>query len=149
MGSARSNRLYNGKARMIHERQRAYEAFHQEEIDGYFDWAVRKSGDRAPLKIVVRGRAPTARAEPEPVPAAATAAPTPVEAPAAGQAVAPAPEQTCVARPDKPVRLLKPLPMIDGARFDRRFSYGKLACGFVLGTAAALAILALLDIAFL
>ena len=149
MGSSRGNRLYNGKAKMVHQREQAYRAILQEEIDGYYDWAARRSGNHPPLKILMHGRAGLVAAAAEPVestpPTTPATQPAPTEA--APSVEAPAREQACVTRPDQPVRMLKlrPMPGLDRRR--ERFSYGKLACGFVLGSAAALLALWLVDIA--
>ena len=144
VGSFRGNRLYSGKAKMVHERERASRASHQEEINGYFERAARRPTNRPPLKVVVRGPAPPRPVEAQGRPAASSAAAAPTRGPKE-----PAPDRPWVTQPDQPVRILRPLPMMDGCRFDRRFSYGRLACGFVLGTAAALAVLLLVDLAFL
>jgi len=151
MGSSRGNRLCSGKAQMAHQREQAYRTFHQEEIEGYYDWAARRSGNHPPLKIMMHGGATLGTATAEPMGAKHPTSPAIHRAPAdalpSAEAPASARGQARVTRPDQPVRMLKLRPMAGVGRRRDRFSYGKLACGFVLGTAAALLALWLVDIA--
>jgi hypothetical protein len=52
--------------------------------------------------------------------------------------------------PDKPIRVLRPMPLKRPRRLrGRRLSYGRLAYGFLWGSAAALAVLWIADLAML
>ena len=151
MGSSRGNRLCSGKAQMAHQREQAYRTFHQEEIEGYYDWAARRSGNHPPLKIMMHGGTTLGTATAEPMGTKHPTSPAIHRAPADTRVPAETPtaagEQACVTRPDQPVRMLKLRPMAGVGRRRERFSYGRLACGFALGTAAALLAVWLVDIA--
>jgi hypothetical protein len=178
MSSARGNRLYNGKAKLAHTRQRAEEAYVQEQIDGYFEWASRRRGSHPKLRIVRRSFQPLAGEDPnvtllnweaggarraqvsapgdqavagrEATPALAVTVPADESSKPAEPASPPGRPRRHVEPPDKPIRVLRPMPLERPGRWrERRLSYSRLAYGFLWGSAAALAVLWLVDLAMM
>jgi hypothetical protein len=96
-----------------------------------------------PRPVVEEVQPPAAEPEPEPGPEPVVAAAESTE-PEATEAE---PEPQEPVSTDRPIRMLRPFPMEQPGRRHHAFSYGKMAYGFLWGSAAALVALWIIDVA--
>ena len=116
------------------------------------DWEAERDEAMLPFPAEAEGvpRGQDAAASREPTPAVATTIPADESSKPAEPASPQGPPRRHVEPPDKPIRVLRPMPLKRPGRSRRRRpSYGRLAYGFLWGSAAALAVLWIADLAMM
>lgn len=116
------------------------------------DWEAERDEAMLPFPEEAEGgyRAQEAAVQREPTPAVATTSPADESSKPAEPAMSPGRPRRHVEPPDRAIRVLRPMPLKRPGRWrERKPSYSRLVYGFLWGSAAALALLWLADLAMM